>query len=432
MRMIDVISHKRDKKVLSTEEIRYWITGVSDHSIPDYQSSSLLMAIVLNGMNDEETAALCDAMMNSGDVIDLSAISRVKCDKHSTGGVGDKTSIVLGPLVASCGVKIAKMSGRGLGHTGGTLDKLEAIPGFHIELSEQQFIDQVNDIGIGIIGQSGNLVPADKELYALRDVTATVSSIPLIASSIMSKKLAAGSDCILLDVKFGDGAFMQTLDEARSLAKVMIAIGQKMGRKVNAMLTNMNQPLGNAIGNACEIKEAVLTLKGQGPKDFSELCLQGAALMLVQAGVTANTAEGYILAEQQINNGQAYEKFLQWIQAQGGDISVFDDLDTFTKARYSRDVNSPKSGYIHDLKAMQLGLCGMHLGAGRKTKEDTIDYRSGLLLHKKTGDKILAGECLVTLYSEHPITEEIIYDCLDSFVISGVEVQSSLLIADVL
>ncbi len=432
MRMIDIIGKKRDKLVLTDQEIQFWIDGVTDHTIPDYQSSSLLMAIVLNGMNNHETKALCKAMMLSGDVLDLSAIHGLKVDKHSTGGVGDKTSIVLGPLVASCGVAVAKMSGRGLGHTGGTIDKLESIEGFHVELSEEQFVQQVNAIGIGIIGQSGNLVPADKELYALRDVTGTVASIPLIASSIMSKKLAAGSDCILLDVKYGDGAFMQTLDEARELATVMIAIGQLMGKQVNAMLSNMNQPLGNAIGNAIEVREAIETLQGNGPQDFTTLCLEGAAIMLLQAKRVESLEEGLDLARRQIENGEAYAKFEAWISAQGGNLTVLEDLDVFCRTRYQADVVADASGFIHDMKAMEIGLCAMNLGAGRATKTDSIDPKAGIVLYKKVGDSLTVGEPLATLYSNRPILEEHLAQALNAYVVENTPVSSTALIADVL
>ena len=321
MRMYDIIVKKRDGGTLSDEEIKFFVTGVSDGSIPDYQTSALLMAIVLKGMNKAETAALTLAMMHSGDVIDLSAISGIKVDKHSTGGVGDKTSLVLGPLVASFGVKVAKMSGRGLGHTGGTLDKLEAIPGTKIAIERDAFMRQVNDIGCAIIGQTGHLVPADKKLYALRDVTGTVESIPLIASSIMSKKLASGSDTILLDVKFGSGAFMKTQEDAEKLARAMVDIGKSLNRDTRAILTDMDQPLGLAVGNALEVKEAIATLKGEGPHDLTTLCIEASAIMLEQAGVVSDAQEAIPLIEAKIKNGEALNLLAAMIKAQGGDES---------------------------------------------------------------------------------------------------------------
>lgn len=432
MTMIEIINHKRDGKELSKDEIQFWIDGISDNSIPDYQSSSLLMAIVLNGMNNEETTFLTAAMRASGDVFDLSQIEGIKVDKHSTGGVGDKTSIVLGPLVASCGVKVAKMSGRGLGHTGGTLDKLESIEGFHVELSEEEFIEQVNKIGLGIIGQTKNLVPADKALYALRDVTGTVASVPLIASSVMSKKLAAGSDCILLDVKFGDGAFMPDVDHARELAEVMIAIGEGMGKKVNAMLSNMNQPLGRTIGNALEIREAVETLLNKGPEDFTSLCVEAAAYMLLQAERVATVEEGRLLAQKQLANQEAYQVFLQWIQAQGGNTAVLADLEAFTEATYQHDILALEDGYVWELKAMQLGVVAMHLGAGRQKKEDVLDMKAGIILQVKDGDKVKRGDVLAHLQSNTPIRQEVIESAQSAFIIKMEKPSPTKLIEDVL
>lgn len=432
MRMVEIIEHKRDGKALSEQEIKFWIEGVTNNSIPDYQTSALLMAIVLNGMNIDETTFLTEAMLHSGDIIDLSAIEGKKVDKHSTGGVGDKTTIILSPLVAAAGAKVAKMSGRGLGHTGGTLDKLESIPGFNIELEGDAFIAQVNDINVAVVGQTGNLVYADKVLYALRDVTGTVNALPLIASSIMSKKLAGGADCILLDVKYGDGAFMKTVDQAKELASTMIQIGEKLGRQVNAMITNMNQPLGHAIGNALEVEEALLTLQNKGPKDLEELCLIAASYMLYQAELASSVEAGYELALETLRSGKAYEVFLQWIQAQEGDIQIFDDLKGFTHSQYVKEVYAQKSGHLHDLKALDLGIVSMHLGAGRQTKEDAIDYKAGIILHKDLGEAIANNDLLAVLYSDTPITEEHVDHARACFEIDNAEIIKPKLIADVL
>ncbi|QIK70187.1 pyrimidine-nucleoside phosphorylase [Erysipelothrix sp. HDW6C] len=432
MRMVEIIEKKRDGLALSDAEIKFWIEGVSNDSIPDYQTSALLMAIVLKGMTTEETTFLTEAMLHSGDIIDLSAIAGKKVDKHSTGGVGDKTTIILSPLVAAAGAKVAKMSGRGLGHTGGTLDKLESIPGYNIELSSDAFIKQVNDINVAVVGQTGNLVYADKVLYSLRDVTGTVNALPLIASSIMSKKLAGGADCILLDVKYGEGAFMKTVEDARELAQTMIAIGKNLGREVNAMLTNMNQPLGNAIGNALEVEEAILTLKNEGPKDLEELCLVAAGYMLFQAGFVDSSEAGYDLALETLRSEKAYDVFLTWIAAQGGDISVFDDLDAFTKATYHADVIAQKAGHLHDLKALELGMVSTRLGAGRETKDDIIDYKAGIILNQDVGNEINVGDKLATLYSDTPINEQHITDAVACFVIDNDAIEKPQLIADVL
>lgn len=432
MNIITIIEKKRDDKVLTNEEIKFWIDGVVDGSVEEYQTTALLMAIVLNGMNDEETTYLTECMMHSGDVIDLSAIDGKKVDKHSTGGVGDKTTIILSPLVAAAGAKVAKMSGRGLGHTGGTLDKLESIPGFNISLSSEDFIKQVNELNIAVVGQTGNLVYADKVLYSLRDVSGTVNSIPLIASSIMSKKLAGGADCILLDVKYGEGAFMKTIEDARTLAQTMINIGTSLGKDMNAMLTNMNQPLGNTIGNALEVKEAVLTLKNQGPQDLETLCVRAAGMMLYQAGLAQSVELGNELALETLRSGAAYETFLKWISAQGGDISVFDDLDAFTHAQYELPIVSTQSGYLHDLMAMELGIVSMHLGAGRKTTEDVIDMKAGIVLNKSLGDKVEVGDLLCTLYSSSPIVESMNEEAQSCFIIRDEISERAQLIADVL
>ena len=399
MRMFDVIAKKRDGETLSKEELQFVIDGYVSGQIPDYQMSALLMAIYLRGMTDQETAQLTDIMAHSGDMVDLSAIHGIKVDKHSTGGVGDKTTLVITPIVAACGVKIAKMSGRGLGHTGGTVDKMESVPGTRTSLDRQEFFDQVNRIGISVIGQSGNLAPADKKIYALRDVTATIGCVPLIASSIMSKKLAAGSDCILLDVKTGNGAFMKTLDGSIQLAQAMVAIGAHNGRKVAALITDMDTPLGYNIGNSLEVIESVEVLKGRGPADLTEVCYQLAANMLLLAG-KGTLAECRKMAEEAVASGAAYEKLKQMFAAQGGDVSVLDDPDKFAKAKYSREIRADQSGWLYATNTEMIGNASVLLGAGRITKEDVIDFAAGIVLHKKTGDKVEAGECLATLYAD--------------------------------
>lgn len=368
MRILDIIEKKKLGEQLTKEEISFWIKGLCSGDIPDYQTSALLMAIRLKGMNQEETVNLCQEMVHSGDILDLSDIDGIKADKHSTGGVGDKTSLVLGPLVASCGLKIAKMSGRGLGHTGGTLDKLESISGLNIFLSEDEFKKQVAEIGIAIVGQTGELVPADKKLYALRDVTATVDSIPLISSSIMSKKLAAGSDTILLDVKYGKGAFMHTVEDAKKLAKTMISIGKSLGKNTMAMITDMNAPLGRTIGNALEIKEAVLTLKGQGEESFTEFIISAAKIMLMQGKITSDEAEADKMLRENIKNGKAFLKFKEMVRSQGGNVDQIDDLDLLPKSKHIEDMKSKEEGYISKINSEELGILSMKLGGGRKRK----------------------------------------------------------------
>lgn len=418
MRMVDIIEKKRDGHSLSEEEIRFFIKGYCDGEIPDYQVSSLLMAIVFNGMDEKETSILTDAMLHSGDVIDLSSIKGVKVDKHSTGGVGDKTSLALGPLVASCGAKLAKMSGRGLGHTGGTLDKMESIPGMKISIGGQQFIDQVNAIGIAIVGQSANLVPADKKLYALRDVTGTVESIPLIASSIMSKKLASGSDAILLDVKFGSGAFMKTIEQAETLAKAMVKIGDSLGRDTRAILTDMDQPLGLAVGNALEVKEAIATLHGKGPKDFTELVTKAGGIMLEQAHIAKDHEEGERMIEEAIANGKGYEKFKEFIKAQGGDLAYVEDVSKLPQAKNVFPIISEKEGYIYRIDSLGIGLSAMRLGAGRATLDDVIDPASGIVLNKKVGDHVSVGEVLAYGHTNKEDYEAVKKDIHDSFFLS--------------
>ncbi len=411
MRMVDLITKKRDGGVLTDKEITYFINGVVDGSIPDYQISALLMAILFKGMTKEEIVTLTDRMEHSGDVMDLSNIKGVKVDKHSTGGVGDKTSIALAPMVAACGVKVAKMSGRGLGHTGGTLDKLESIPGMQVYISEEKFAEEVNKIGLAIVGQTGHLVPADKKLYALRDVTGTVESIPLIASSVMSKKLASGSDGILLDVKFGNGAFMKTKESAEKLARIMCEIGNALGRDTRAVLTDMEQPLGLAVGNALEVKEAIATLKGHGPEDFVNICMQSGAIMLVQAKVAKDEEEAIKMLQKVIDDGSAFKKLRAFVEAQGGDVSYIDHPEKFELAKHIIQVKAPTSGYIERIVALEIGESAMKLGAGRETFDDVIDMAAGIVLHKKVADKVEAGEVLCEVHTNkddyHEVLEEI-------------------------
>ena len=417
MQMTDIILKKRDGFELSKEEIAFFIKNYVNNIIPDYQASALAMAIYFQGMNKKEISFLTDSMLHSGEIIDLSSINGVKIDKHSTGGVGDKTSLVLGPLVASCGAKVAKMSGRGLGHTGGTLDKLESIKGVSVNVSKENFIKQVNDIGIAIIGQTGDLVPADKKLYALRDVTATVDSIPLIASSIMSKKLASGADTILLDVKFGSGAFMKDIKSAEELASTMVEIGKHLNRDTKAVLTDMDQPLGMAIGNSLEVIEACETLKGRGPKDLVELCLNLGAIILKQAHIEEDIEKGKVLLQSKIDNLEAFKKLEKLIKYQGGDISYLEDYSKFEKSKYQKEIYSSKEGYVEKISALEIGECAMHLGAGRATKDDVIDMSSGIVLNKKVGDFVKKGELLLTCYTNKENVEEIYKDLENSYII---------------
>lgn len=421
--MVDIIIKKRDGHALSKEEIHFFIKGYVDGSIPDYQVSALLMAILDHDMNMEETVTLTDEMLHSGDVMDLSAIKGHKVDKHSTGGVGDKTSLVLGPLVASRGAKLAKMSGRGLGHTGGTLDKMESIPGMRISVSNEHFIRQVNEIGIAIVGQTGLLVPADKKLYALRDVTGTVESLPLIASSIMSKKLASGSDSILLDVKFGKGAFMKTLDDARKLAKTMVSIGNNLGRDTRAILTDMDQPLGHAVGNALEVKEAIDTLKGHGPKDLVELCLEAGAIMLEQAGVYQDHDEAIKALKESLENGDAFNKLKEMIEWQGGDVSYIEHPEKFPLAKHIVEVKADKAGYVRRIDALMIGESAMRLGAGRAKIEDTIDMSAGIVLNKKIGDEVKKDETLCFVHTNIDEFDDILKDIKEAFIIDENEVK---------
>ena len=399
MRMYDIIHKKRNGGELSEEEIRFFIEGYTDESIPDYQAAALCMAVYFRGMTPKETSILTLAMAESGDQIDLGGIEGFTVDKHSTGGVGDKTSLIVVPIVASCGGKVAKMSGRGLGHTGGTVDKLESIPGFRTELNLDDFIKQVNGIGLCIVGQTGELAPADKKLYALRDVTATVESIPLIASSIMSKKLAAGSKGIVLDVKTGSGAFMKTVEESENLAKEMVAIGKSAGRSVTAVITNMDIPLGDSVGNSLEVIEAIKTLKGEGESDLTEVCLTLAAQMLsMVTGEDEKTC--YSMAKGAIDNGLAINKLREMISAQGGNANVVDDYSLFKQPKYTAEIFSECDGYIEHTDAEKIGIASVILGAGREKKGDPIDPSAGIVLKKKTGDYVKKGEPLAVFYTD--------------------------------
>lgn len=414
MRMVDIIIKKQNGKELTTEEIQFFVNGYTDGSIPDYQASALAMAIFFQDMSDRERADLTMAMVNSGETIDLSAIEGIKVDKHSTGGVGDTTTLVLAPLVAALDVPVAKMSGRGLGHTGGTIDKLEAIDGFHVELTKDEFIKLVNRDKVAVIGQSGNLTPADKKLYALRDVTGTVNSIPLIASSIMSKKIAAGADAIVLDVKTGAGAFMKTEEDAAELAKAMVRIGNNVGRQTMAVISDMSQPLGFAIGNALEVKEAIDTLKGEGPEDLHELVLTLGSQMVVLAKKADTLDEARAKLEEVMKNGKALEKFKDFLKNQGGDSSIVDDPSKLPQAAYQIDVPAKEAGVVSEIVADEIGVAAMLLGAGRATKEDEIDLAVGIMLRKKVGDKVEKGEPLVTLYANRENVDEVIAKVYDN------------------
>ena len=423
MTMEEIIIAKRDNKELTKEQIRFFVQGYSKNQIPDYQASALLMAIYLNGMNDEETSILTEEMRISGEVWSLDDIPGKKVDKHSTGGVGDKVSLILGPMISALGAKLAKMSGRGLGHTGGTLDKLESIPGMRIVLSYDEFKNQIEKIGMAIIGQNEKLDPADKKLYALRDVTGTVASIPLIASSVMSKKLASGADCILLDVKYGSGAFMKTVKDATKLAKVMVNIGKKLGKDVRAEVTDMDQPLGCAVGNSLEIKEVIETLKGRGPKDLNEICLSSGSIMLEQAGIYKNRDDARKDLEKILENGRAFEKFRQFVIAQGGDVSYIDDPSKFEVSKNIIKIYSPRSGYVKKINALEIGIASMHLGAGRETLDDVIDMSAGIVLNKKIGDYVNKNELLCTLYTNKDSYDEIIEEVKNAFMFSNKEIK---------
>lgn len=398
MRMLDLIAKKRDNKELSKNEIEFIIKSYTNEEIPDYQMSAFLMSVYFNGMTDQESTDLALAMMHSGDVFDLSLIDGIKVDKHSTGGVGDKVTLVLGPLVASCGAKFAKMSGRGLGHTGGTLDKLESIPGYNIVLDEQSFIKQVNEIGVAVIGQSKNITPADKKMYALRDVTGTVRSIPLIASSIMSKKLASGADAICLDVKVGNGAFMSDIEEAKKLAELMVNIGKLAGRKVKAILTNMDEPLGFSVGNSLEVIEAIETLKGNGPKDLETVVLEVGSYLIEDAGI-ATKDEAMTLLKEKLDNGEAFNKLIELVSAQGGDISFIKDVSKFKKASRIIPLIADKEGFIESMTTIDIGLAAAYLGAGRETVDGQIDPAVGIVFKKKIGDRVMVGDVILEIHA---------------------------------
>lgn len=398
MRMYDLIEKKKKGESLLDLEIEYMISEYVKGEIPDYQMAAFLMAVYFRGMTQSETLAMTNAVAHSGEMVDLSGIEGIKADKHSTGGVGDKTTLIVAPIVAACGVKVAKMSGRGLGYTGGTVDKLESIPGFCTLISREKFFDIVRKTGLSVIGQSGNLAPADKKLYALRDVTATVDSVPLIAVSIMGKKLAAGSDCILLDVKTGSGAFMKTVDDSIALATQMVSIGEMAGRRMAALITDMDIPLGYNIGNSLEVIEAVETLRGNGPEDLTGICLSLAANMLYLAN-RGDIDTCMELAKQAIKSGNALERFMAMVEAQGGDCAVIKDTSKFRMAPYSKEVLALKSGYIKAMNTEKCGVASVMLGAGRKTKESVIDYSAGIIIHKKVGDYVEKGAAIATLYA---------------------------------
>lgn len=401
MQMYDIIKKKRDGAALTKEEIDFFVSGYTTGAVPDYQMAALLMAVYYRGMTAEETAALTFAIRDSGDVVDLSDIEGPVVDKHSSGGVGDKTTLVVAPIVAACGVKVAKMSGRGLGHTGGTIDKLESIAGFRTTIDRRRFAAIVNDVGLAVIGQSGNLAPADKKIYALRDVTATVDSLPLIVSSIMGKKLASGASAIVLDVKAGSGAFMKTTDDATALARQMVTVGKMAGKKVVALITDMDKPLGRAIGNSLEVEEAVRTLDGDGPRDLIELCLSLAANMLYLAG-KGDLSQCHALAAEALSSGAAKDKFVAMVAAQGGDVGYLDGTKPFPEAAYNTVVTAPHSGYIARVDAEAYGLAAKVLGAGRSVKDEPIDLAAGILLDAKTGDYVSAGAPIAHLYTDKP------------------------------
>ncbi|HGH0858611.1 TPA: pyrimidine-nucleoside phosphorylase, partial [Staphylococcus pseudintermedius] len=403
---------------LTKEEIEFVVNGYTNDDIPDYQMSSLAMAIFFQDMTDEERAYLTMAMVESGDQIDLSNIEGIKVDKHSTGGVGDTTTLVLAPLVAALDVPVAKMSGRGLGHTGGTIDKLESVEGFHVEISEEAFVKLVNEDKVAVIGQTGNLTPADKKIYALRDVTATVNSIPLIASSIMSKKIAAGADAIVLDVKTGNGAFMKTVEDAEQLAHAMVKIGNQVGRQTMAIISDMSQPLGRAIGNALELQEAIDTLKGEGPEDLTELVLTLGSQMVVLAQKAKDLDEARGMLQEVIDNGKALEKFKTFLSNQGGDASVVDEPSKLPTAQYQFELPAKRSGVVSEMIANEIGIASMMLGAGRQTKEDVIDLAVGLVLNKKVGDRVEEGESLLTIYANSEDVEQVKQKLYDNITIS--------------
>lgn len=431
MRAVDIIIKKKMGGILTPEEIHFIIDGYVKGDVPDYQMSALLMAICLKGFNSDEQNALTLEMLKSGEEIDLSSIEGICVDKHSTGGVGDKTTLVIAPIVSSCGLKIAKMSGRGLGHTGGTLDKLESIPGFTINVSSDDFFKQVKEIGIAVIGQTANITPADKKLYALRDVTGTVESVGLIAGSIMSKKLASGAHSILLDVKVGDGAFMKTLDDAKVLAKAMVSIGNSMGRKVVAMLTDMDQPLGEAVGNSLEVIEAIETLKGRGTSEFKHLCREICAEMLLMTKTSNNKDEALKLVDEKISNGEALEKLRQMIVYQKGNPNVIDDYSLFGNSKKVIEIRSEREGYISKIKTLEVGNAAMLLGAGRQTKEDEIDSTVGVLIKGKVGYQVKKGDLLAIIHSNGKNEEQAINKLKECFIITDEFISEKNIILDV-
>lgn len=406
MNAVDIINKKRRGEALSKDEIEYMVMGFTGGVIPDYQMSALLMAICLNGMTKEETVQLTGIMRDSGDTVDLSEIKGIKVDKHSTGGVGDKTTLIVAPIAAACGVPIAKMSGRGLGFTGGTVDKMESIPGFVTSMERDQFIRSVNEKGIAVIGQTGHIAPADKKMYALRDVTGTTESIALITSSIMSKKLAAGADAIVLDVKCGSGAFMKTYEDARELAEWMVDIGKGSGKKMTAVISSMEQPLGNAVGNALEVGEAIDVLNGGGPEDIREISLRLAAEMILLGGCAADRAEAEKTALEALDSGKALNKFREFVANQGGDERIAEDVTLLPQAAFAVEVRADEAGFVTSLDAMKIGLASQHTGAGREKKEDEIDMSAGILLEKKTGDEVVAGDRLFTVFANNKAKAE--------------------------
>jgi len=429
MRAIDIISKTRDKIELTESEIDWFVSEYVNGNIPDYQVSAWLMAVYFNSLTKNETYYLTKAMLNSGDKIDLSSIKGVKVDKHSTGGVGDKTSLVLGPLAAACGCHLAKLSGRGLGHTGGTLDKLESIPGVTINLSLDRFLNQVNEIGLAIAGQTQNLVPADKKLYALRDVTGTVQNIGLIASSIMSKKLASGADVICLDVKYGSGAFMKTIDEARELSKEMISLAKKASKKAVCFLSSMDHPLGKAIGNRVEVKEAVDTLNGKGPKDLEDLCVTICGYMNFYSGITKSVDEGIKLAKEKLDNKEGYKKFLDLVNYQGATTNDFNNL---VKAKEIIEVKSKESGYISKIDALTLGVASMRLGAGRESKDEDVDFNVGIVLNKQLSEKVEVGDTLLYIYKDNKWDDEIINDIYSAYSFSKDPIEDEPIITEII
>ncbi len=428
MRAVDIIMKKRNGEALTENEINFLIEGYTKGSIEDYQMSAFTMAVYFRGMTDTEATYLTKAMLNSGDVLDLSKINGIKVDKHSTGGVGDKTSLVVAPLVASLGIKFAKMSGRGLGHTGGTLDKLESIKGYNISMPEEKFINQVNEIGIALVGQTADLAPADKKLYSLRDVTATVDSIPLIASSIMSKKLASGADAICLDVKVGSGAFMKTLDEATRLAKLMVEIGKMCNKKMTAVLTNMDEPLGFAVGNSLEVIEAINTLNGNGPKDFKELCFELASHLIVDANLADNIDAAKKLCQKQIDNKEALNTLALLVENQGGNKDFIYNTDLFKKAKYQFDVVSNNEGYVSKIDALAIGNAAMLLGAGRAKITDNVDHSVGIVLNKKVSNYVNKNELLATIYSNKEDISKEYEMILNAYNIQNEAVESQLIL----